>query len=278
MNYINKIRKEDLQEFIEILKELNFEFEETKFKDIVNNTLKYINGDESKRNELRIIQDLENKWYNSLDNGQPDYSVYDEIYYIADTWVCWKKYSRQYLKNIISDKSMATKSSTGFYNLKSIKDELQVNSVIDLGCGIGYTTASLKEIFNCRVIGTNIKESKQYKVCEKIKDKAGFELIEDFSNIGQIDLVFASEYFEHFEKPVEHLLDVINNLKPKYIIFANTFNAKSIGHFNEYKHLDNSYTGKEISRLFTKGLKDNNYKKVHTNCFNNRPNLYKYNG
>ena len=39
---------------------------------------------------------------------------------------------------------------------------------------------------------------------------------------------------------IEHLADIIETLKPKYLILANAFNTKSPGHFIEYKHFENS--------------------------------------
>lgn len=270
-NYLNKISRKDLHDFISLCKSLNFEFDENEFENIVVNTLKYLNGDKEKRNELRHMQILENKWYDSLKEGKPDFSVYDDVYYLADTWVCWKKYSREYIKSIVSDKSMASKSTTGFYNLKSIKDYMHdVNIIADLGCGIGYTSAALKQIFDCNVYATNIKDTKQYKICENLD--AGFNLIENISDIKTaVDMVFASEYFEHFEYPIKHLLEILETLKPRYFLFANTFNAKSIGHFDVY---ENKYTGAETSRIFSNTLKNIGYKKVNTNCYNNRPNFY----
>lgn len=255
--YDTKIGKKDLIDFISICKSLNMDFDGAKFESIVINTLKYLNGDVSVRNKLRHLQELENKWYESLKNNAPDYSVYDDVYYLADTWVCWKKYSREYIKRII----------------KNIKLK-NVNSIVDLGCGIGYSTALLKETFGCKVYGTNLKNTNQYLICEKISKDADFILVEDIKEIGKVDVVFASEYFEHFETPVEHLVDCINALKPNYILFANTFNAKSIGHFNTYKHLGVDYNGKCISRLFSKALNKNGYQKMITNCWNNRPNCY----
>jgi len=268
MSYIDKITKQDLIEYILICKLLNIEFDEEKFQAIVSATLKYLNGDKSKRDELRIMQELENSWYQSLEENRPDFSVYDNVYYLADVWVCWKKYSRQYIKSIISDKSLAAKTS--------IKDNIgAINTIVDLGCGIGYTTAAFKEIFNCTVYGTNIKNTHQYKICQQISDQTGFILTDTISYIKEgADLVFASEYFEHFERPVEHLIEVLIKLKPKHFLFANTFNAKSIGHFNIYKHEDKNYTGKEITKLFSRVLKDFKYKKIDTNCWNNRPNYY----
>lgn len=281
--FISKIGKKDLHEFISLCQSLNFDFDELLFESIVVNTLKYLKGDKEKRSELRYMQNLENKWYESLLGGEPDYSIYDDVYYLADTWVCWKLYSREYIKAIISDKGMATRSSNGWYNLKSIKDHIgSINKIADLGCGIGYTAATLKQEFNCAVFGTNIKDTKQYQVCSNIANISGFNLVESLDEIGSCDLVFASEYFEHFERPIEHLIDVLQKLNPKHFLFANTFNSKSIGHFDIYKNkgaenlFSSNYTGKEMSRLFSKTLKEHGYKKVHTNCFNDRPNYYRY--
>lgn len=275
--YLQKITNDDLNEFIKMLKSINIQFDENKFRSIAINTIKYINGNKDTRNELRHIQELENKWYTSLETNKADYSVYDDVYYLADTWVCWKLYSRQYLKRIIDSRSMAKKTSQGYSDMKSIVQYLgNISKAVDLGCGIGYSTASMKQIFNCNIYGTNLKNTNQYKICEMLSKKADFILTDDITTIGQVDLIFASEYFEHFERPAEHLTEIYEHLRPKYILFANTFNAKSIGHFNIYKHFNQDYTGLQMSRLFTKQLKALNYKKVQTNCWNNRPNFYEY--
>jgi|LakMenEpi03Aug12_release.lakeMendotaPanAssembly.Ray.scaffolds.fasta_scaffold95362_3 SAM-dependent methyltransferase len=278
--FISKIGKKDLHEFIDLCKKIGIGIDEEKFESVVSNTMKYLNGDKGKRNELRCMQEIENRWYKSLENGSPDFSVYDDIYYLADAWVCWKKYSREYIKSIESEKSLATRLEDGTWgNLKSIKDYIgKVKRIADLGCGMGYTSASLKQLFNCDLYATNLEGTNQYKICEIIAKECGFNLLPDFNNIGYVDLVFASEYFEHFQAPLEHLSEVIDKLKPKYIIFANTFNAKSIGHFPEYKYGLFSCNGKSMSRFFTQELKIRKYRKVKTNCFNDRPNLYEYVG
>jgi len=282
-NYLHKISKNDLLEFIGLCKELDIEIDSQKFQNIAINTMKYLNGDKTKRDELRYMQDIENRWYESLSMGSPDFSVYDDVYYLADAWVCWKKYSREYIKSIESKMSLAERASNGEWsNFKSMKDYIgEISCVADLGCGIGYSTAAIKELFNCKVIATNLEGTKQYKICEYVSKKSGFKLVSNLTDIGKCDLVFASEYFEHFERPIEHLEEVLKLLRPKFILFANTFNAKSIGHFIEYKHKEtlfgkNSYDGKQMSRLFTKHLKSSGYRKVQTNCFNDRPNLYEY--
>lgn len=236
------------------------------------NAIKYYGGNKLARLELRLFQELENRWYASLEVGEPDYSVYKEPYYLSDVWACWVVYSRKYLLAISSDKSLATKDDHGnWYNKKSILDDIgKINSVADLGCGLGYTTAALKEMFpDANVYGTNIENSSQYKIATEIGTERNFTVIPEV--ISETDLVFASEYFEHFQSPVEHLLDVVRIANPKYFIIANAFNSKSLGHFNQYKHGEEFFNGKKISRLFNQTLRKLGYEKVKTKLWNNRP-------
>ena len=103
-----------------------------------------------------------------------------------------------------------------------------------------------------------------------------FSVISTHKNT-KADLIFASEYFEHFDRPIEHLIDVLDNSKPKYMLIANTFNGKAIGHFNQYYHLGETYSGKEISKKFNNTLRDYGYEKVKTKCWNSRPAYWKLN-
>ena len=104
--------------------------------------------------EMKLLED---RWYESLTTNVPDYSVYSSPYYFCEVWMCWSKYSRRYLKDIQSTTSMSNKSI--------VQDMVDVNTVLDLGCGFGYTTAGLKDIFpNANVYGTNIKESALFDV------------------------------------------------------------------------------------------------------------------
>ena len=150
-----------------------------------------------------------------------------------------------------------------------------LETILDLGNGIGKTTASLSEIFpNADCTGTNIKESEQWEYCEKIKDAYNFKMAENSTEIAEVDLAFASEYFEHFEKPIEHLEEIIKNNAPKYFIIANSFGTIGIGHFKEYIHNNEIIDWKKISRLFNTRMRELNYKKVKTGFFNDTPNVW----
>lgn len=99
----------------------------------------------------------------------------------------------------------------------------------------------------------------------------GFSLAPDVQKLSRkIDLVFASEYFEHIEKPVEHLIDVLNAVSPKYLVIANSFGTTSVGHFFSDKR-----AGRQVSRVFNAALREHGYEKVKTKCWNDRPTFWK---
>lgn len=98
--------------------------------------------------------------------------------------------------------------------------------------------------------------------------------MESHKDVGKVDFVFASEYFEHIENAVEHLTDIIDTCNPKYLIIANSFNTISIGHFNEYLHSGLKIPAKNMSKLFNLTLKKRGYIKVKTSFWNNRPSFF----
>jgi len=268
MNSIsNKIGKDDLLEYLKKCSKYSVFNKDIAFS-LAINAIKYYKGNKSVRDSLRIFQETEIKWYESLKNGKPDYSIYDGTYYLSDLWACWIVYSRPYLLSINSPKSLTDKSI--------IQDIGNIDSVVDLGCGFGYTTGVLKELFpKADVYGTNLETTSQYKIATEFGKKYNFYIISDLNKLSKADLIFASEYFEHIERPVEHLLSILTIAKPKYLIIANAFNALSVGHFIKYFHGKAEYTGKEISKLFNDTLRSHGFEKVKTTLWNNRPTYWK---
>ncbi|MFA5934956.1 MAG: class I SAM-dependent methyltransferase [Candidatus Paceibacterota bacterium] len=263
---LDKIGKEALIEYLEVCsKWVNFD------KDIAFslaiNAIKYYQGNKSVRDSLRILQEAEVKWYKSLESNEPDYSVYNDTYYLSDLWACWVIYSRSYSLSINSIKSLEGKSI--------IQDMKNINTVVDLGCGFGYTTGALKEYFpTADVFGTNLEDTDQFKIAKEFGKKYNFQIIPNLQKIKEVDLMFASEYFEHIERPIEHLLSILKT-NPRYLIIANAFNAISVGHFKNYWHGRASYAGKEISKLFNNTLRLHGFEKVKTTLWNNRPTYWR---
>jgi SAM-dependent methyltransferase len=230
--------------------------------------IRYYGGNADVRDELRAGQALEDRWYASLKAGQPDYSVYDDDFFIGDIWACWVVYSRKYMRM-----------------LKKLAPMLDVESIADLGCGIGYTTVALKELFpKADVHGTQIEGTFQFSVAQEVG--SGLTTIRPELR-GPVDLIFASEYFEHFERPIEHLLDVVRIGKPKYFVIANSFGAHSIGHFDTYidrrrvyvdeveQLHDVSMLNTHVGRDFNAILRNSGYELVETGFWNSRPTVWR---
>jgi len=238
------------------------DFDIEKAFSVGNIAIKYYSGNSELRELMVSNQNLENRWYDSLNKGEPDYSVYNDDHFISDVFACWVVYSRKYLLSLRNKK--ATKSG-------SIVDIISnnVKKIADIGCGIGYTTKALSELFpKSFVYGTNIKNTFQYSYCEEI----GNHVYEEIQP--NTDLIFASEYFEHIEDPIKHLSDIVTKANPKYFIIANAFGSRSVGHFTTFKVGADNISHKKIGRLFNKALRGHGFAQVKTTLWNNRPSIW----
>lgn len=243
-------------------------FDEDRITYLTNQTIKFINASAEERKTIQVNIDLEKRWYDSLLTGVPDYSVYAEDDYIAELLACWFIYSKRYVYDIRKENSMAN---------SSVADYLRpVNMIVDLGCGFGYTSAAFREIYTeARVIGTNMKDTLQYKVAVEMGKQFGFNMVSDAAEIQEpVDLVFASEYFEHFEAPIEHLHYITETLKPRAWLIANAFGPHAIGHFNYYKVGNEVFEAKTTGKIFNETMKKLGYSKIQTKLWNNRPALW----
>jgi SAM-dependent methyltransferase len=212
---------------------------------------------------------LEVRWYHSLrESGIADYSVYADNQYLGELWACWSIYSRNYLVEARKIRSLAP---TGV--LDAVRGH---GAVVDLGNGIGMSTAALKQLFpESTVYGTNLRETSQWTVSKVMQDRFGFQMVENLNEIqSPVGLVFASEYFEHFDEPIAHLEQVVESLSPNSFLIASAFGADAIGHFDLYRHKGICLGKKGVGKAFNKRLVELGYMKVATSLWNNRPSLW----
>ena len=219
------------------------------------------------RKTNKIFLELSEKWYDDLSNRSTRniYEVYNHDLYFIDIFNCFVSYSRDYIKRIIK--------SSHFQELKDAK------VIVDIGCGISYSTCLLKQIFpEAKVYAINLKDTKQWKLCEIMAERFDFHLIESINEIEEpVDILFASEYFEHIEKPIEHLDDIINTINPKHMILANSFNTWGMGHFIKYDMYGTIINQDKISRIFNQHLMKNHYDNIKCGIWNNKPMIWKRN-
>lgn len=208
-------------------------------------------------------------WVASLDAGKPNFELYNHDSYMNESFICWKTYARRYL--ILIKKYLAQPNCE--------IDTKEIKSVLDLGCGCGYSTVGLKAIFpEAKIMATNLKDTLQWKLDKEVtKNTKDIELHDENNafSLGKVDLIFASEFFEHLTDPITYLKNLINAYHPKYIVFANTFTQMSLGHFYSYFDDSEELKGVKVSLRFGKTLRDNGYTKLNTHFFNNRPNIFK---
>ncbi len=264
MNLLDRKPTECLGEFLGYCRDVGACID--RFEEIIKETISWLRG---KRDQPDATSILQQHWYDSLERELPDFGVYADEMYLCELWACWVVYSRGYLRQLNSMKSLPPRGVIG--------DLGQVDIVVDVGCGAGYTTAALSEMFSdAEVFGTNLSDSVQTKIANLMAEQYGFKVVSDVKDIvGQADIVFASEYFEHFEMPVEHLRHVVGCIKPKALLIANTFNSDSIGHFNSYNIGGRMVDGREASRRFNQEMRGLGYCEVDTNLWNNRPTYWK---
>jgi 2-polyprenyl-3-methyl-5-hydroxy-6-metoxy-1,4-benzoquinol methylase len=232
-------------------------------------------GEEKGHEFANYIRDVQRRWYYSLDWGPTDFTVYTDDYYLTDLWACWKLYSRLYLLSITKQNSLSRgESIMGLFG--------DVRSIVDMGCGIGYSTALLTQLFpDAQVYGIDIPGTKQYVFSRAMSKTYGFKLICDLNQIqGNVDLVFASEYFEHISNAPDNIRMVIRTVEPDFMLIANSFNTRSVGHFKTYSHV--GAAGKvvycpqqKVSRKFNDSVRSCGFETIRTKLWNNKPKLWR---
>jgi SAM-dependent methyltransferase len=206
--------------------------------------------------------ELEARWYTALRAGTPDFTVYDGDAYLAEAWACWCQFSGPHIKTLARSGYAARVTPA---------------TVADLGCGIGWSTAALCRLWpDAKVTGTQLLNTLQARIARLHADSLGltFPLVEDLSGVGHVDLVFASEYFEHFLDPARHLDEVLTALTPDRLVLASTFTKNATGHFYAYLINGEPVPRRSVARRFNAHLRARGYERDVERFWNDRPALW----
>jgi len=230
----------------------------------LNNKIDYAEANRLVKTD-ELFKKLTVKWYDHLGRREMDeaFSVYDDDYYFIDIFQCFKTYSRVYIRQLAKNK---------------IYDEMKsIRSFVDVGCGLSYSTCALKQIFpNAKGYAVNLRDTKQWGFCGIMAARHGFELVGAIDEIkGDVDLVFASEFYEHLENPIAHVRDVVDRLNPKYMVIANSFNVWAIGHFEKYDFNGRVVDQADAGREFNKYVRSLGYESVKCGMWNNKPLVWR---
>jgi hypothetical protein len=154
-------------------------------------------------------------------------------------------------------------------------------SIIDLGAGIGASTAAMKMIYLDSEVYYHNLEGNQYNFAKKLFNKLNLNIQEvlDYSSIMKnIEVVLAFDYFEHFERPVDELNKVISVLNPKFIFESSDFSHAFIGHFENYIVDKDIIFHKKMRKIFEKSLIENGYRlnkvTLSNACWNREPKVW----
>jgi len=224
------------------------------------------------RQHLTLQCELEARWYGALTQGKsPDYAIYEHPYYASDLWICWRLYSHKYLRGLLTVPAFAGRET--FVQ----RYRPQLRTIVDLGCGLGYSTAALKELFpSATVFGTNLIDTPQCRFAIDLGIERQFTVTHSTADIEQdIDMLFASEYFEHFADPLTHLDQIFRQRQlPKVLVFASSFGTIGAGHFPLHVHDGTARSGKNFGRTFNAALKARGYIQPSGRYWNARPAVW----
>jgi SAM-dependent methyltransferase len=136
-------------------------------------------------------------------------------------------------------------------------DYLKRTSAIDLGAGCGLSTQKLA-LYLPKVVYNNFS-ARQLAVALSLGLKQKI-IAADCCDIRQhFDIIFAFEFFEHFQKPLKAFELIVKNIKPKMIFMQNSFGAFGYGHFKEYEINGKIYSNKTAGAAFNEALKKLGY-------------------
>ncbi len=227
----------------------------------------FTRGDESRK-----VERLWTLWDQVVDRKRDVNEVYRAPSYLSDAWASWAGYTRTRLREAFGARFV----DGGLLN--AVPDP---RVIVDLGNGLGLSTRALSEAYpGAFVAGTNLEGTLQSKIANAYSGglfgQFG-DLIEaadwiSSSGFARVDVVVAMEYFEHFERPLQHLHRVLDILRPRVLLIANSFKLGAVGHWPAYFiEGRGSVTPRQAGKAFWDALRSYGYARRESAVWNNRP-------
>jgi SAM-dependent methyltransferase len=179
------------------------------------------------------------KWY---DSNETDYSVYEGgeyFWHLVEGYAWCMGYISVALRWILKQPS------------------LKIRTVLDHGCGLGISTALLKErLPKAKVFGSSWG-GEQFEFCKWLEERRPIHFVKEneIEELDHIDALFCFEVFEHFVEPIKEL-DRLLKLRPKVLVFSAPFDVEAPGHFTHTGYVidDVHYGSKQTGRAFRSAL------------------------
>lgn len=206
-----------------------------------------------------ISSSLDKEW---IDSGYSDFSLYHRKDYLYSVINCYNTDSRGSITKALK-----------FFKDNNI-DIAQFDLFEDYN-GLGFTTLDLMEAGFKSVTYFNDVEV-QLEAFDKILNYCGLEkptLAKE--RTGEYDIVLSLETAEHYQEPDDYMDSIMSMVKPGgWLVLAQTFNPKWLGHFPTYKIDGEIYTARKAGAENKRRIMRNGFD-LHYVGFNTKPCIFK---
>lgn len=211
-----------------------------------------------KRHINKVSEQLDKEW---IESGYSDFSLYHREDYLYSVINCY-----------YTDSKQSITKSLKFFKERNI-DISQFDIFEDYN-GLGFTTLDLMDAgFKSVTYFNDVKV--QLEAFDKLINHYGIEsptLISE--RTGQYDVVFSLETAEHYQEPDEYMDSIMAMVKPGgWLVLAQTFNPKWLGHFEEYKIDGKVYKARKAGAENWRRVMRNGFD-LHDIGFNTKPFIF----
>jgi hypothetical protein len=191
----------------------------------------------------KIDQWFAEQWYLYYEPEGKDMEMYAAIEFVIHAFHCWHFYSKHSVRKAVK---WFGQYAPG------------VQSILDVGAGIGATTAQLAQDMPDRSLYYANLEGWQWDASASLfsmLDLPNLSMVRDELSVAA-DAVIAMEYMEHFKDPITESRRLLSNPRVQVYFDASSFTIKSAGHWSHYMVDGYQVEPTRIRRLFNTALRE----------------------